>query len=186
MCFYPPSPGLSLSPSRTGLCLFFCLLVCPISVCLLPCPALPSRVRTGGCVSPQLETAALFPLPVSGCSHSPPLIHIASPARPSRYNTVGLPVAAGVLFPLTKITLPPMLAGLAMVRRGQDGKGEFGLFFFFLANKDRLNREAGKPSIVVFVVGLLAFGGASLFAQCRLRRWACILPSAGMFYVHLV
>eukprot|EP00903_Cladosiphon_okamuranus_P006647 g6490.t1 len=30
------------------------------------------------------------------------------------YNTVGLPVAAGVLFPLTKITLPPMLAGLAM------------------------------------------------------------------------
>ncbi|CAM9129320.1 unnamed protein product, partial [Hapterophycus canaliculatus] len=32
------------------------------------------------------------------------------------YNTVGLPVAAGVLFPALKVTLPPMLAGGAMVR----------------------------------------------------------------------
>ena len=33
-----------------------------------------------------------------------------------RYNTVGLPVAAGVLFPVLRVTLPPALAGGAMVR----------------------------------------------------------------------
>lgn len=33
-----------------------------------------------------------------------------------RYNTIGLPVAAGVLFPVLKVTLPPALAGGAMVR----------------------------------------------------------------------
>lgn len=33
-----------------------------------------------------------------------------------RYNTVGLPVAAGVLFPVFKVTLPPTLAASAMVR----------------------------------------------------------------------
>ncbi|CAN0387043.1 unnamed protein product, partial [Laminaria digitata] len=33
---------------------------------------------------------------------------------PRVYNTVGLPVAAGVLFPVLKVTLPPALAGGAM------------------------------------------------------------------------
>jgi Cu+-exporting ATPase len=30
------------------------------------------------------------------------------------YNTLGIPIAAGILFPLTGILLNPMLAGLAM------------------------------------------------------------------------
>lgn len=30
------------------------------------------------------------------------------------YNTLGIPIAAGLFFPLVQVTLPPMLAGLAM------------------------------------------------------------------------
>lgn len=82
--------------------------------------AVPAQLLCGAPRSRREDAASLSPPSSQACLTRSTLAYLLSlcgvPRSPGRYNTVGLPVAAGVLFPVLKVTLPPMLAGLAMVR----------------------------------------------------------------------
>lgn len=107
-----------------------------------------------------------------------------------RYNTIGIPVAAGVLFPVLKVTLPPELAGGAMVSKrvrctvtlgGIDSSRGDRVFVLLLRKTRpwpvlRLPSPFSFPHVLVrtSAAGLVLRVGCSLFA-----RPATVPPASG-------